>query len=518
VRLGALPANEAFGAPSSQSDSPALDALVAACRAAGLFVWAEVSGLAPRIEPAAAVSLVDDPSSAEEWIAAVEELLARPGGTERLMLAAAWDPRLEVVLQRHVRAWGRSFNPETGLRRCEDPAFFLFSFSSRWEDEMTNASREPLPGFFEQSLALAWNTWLWDRFGSDGRLSVALGPLPPGESVSSNTVAFPPLDPSDHSRSPAFRDHQKMFLRELYAEHMQRVVDPFTLLGPASRVVPRFVSQGAGKTISALSTIAFAKNDGAAGAAGETGDGGKPTIWFCERLGAVMPLVEQAENAAKFGADVLLVPFDPEGDDEAAAAAAVFLADAAGFSGDKAPPSGLSGLELPDYVDVQGSFFKSDSTNAPASVVALQDFGAHVAFVTRSGSDAMVHARSFASSTNALPLVFVVHVRPGANLEKFDWRLRAFRAEPDGTVFFSLRVSGSGTEDLLDYGLLVGGSSVAKKSLSPSGLRELPDSGASALPWPLLPSEGMFVVQVTGGADSFELRPVVLAPAILRNP
>lgn len=502
VRTEALAAPESPDAPEGPGDAAA-NAFVAACRALGVRIWAEA--LAPSSAlpfSAGDVALVDDPSTADAWTNAVSEALSAPDGAERLALAAAWDPRLEVALQRRVRAWGRAFNPRTGLRRCEDPVFAVFSFSSRWLDEMTAPDRGALPEFFEESLREWWGNWLYDRYGGDEKAAAALGPLLPGETVASNTVAFPPIDPADTNRTAAFRSEQRLFLHNLDVDHLKRVVEPFSMLGRAARVSPRVVCHSEGRAISALSTAACApaRHGGSASAQPSPSEPAPPVLWRCA---AGADFAAEARAAAAAGASAFAVPVDGPDLPAAADAAAVFRA------GPDAPapasPDGSGGTDSPSYARASGEFAVSGETNAVAAAVSFPRFGAEIRFVCGRGSRARLETESMLAASNAAPVSLVVHISPG----RFSCKAVLRRDEPSGALVFGISVSDAETGEPCKFGVLAGGPGLAKRSLSLLPAGEDP---------PKLPDGGFFTAETASGEAILVFRPAIVAPAILRTP
>ena len=164
VRLPDLAVPRA-GDPATEARLAVQDEFVAACKDEGVHVWAEalhpVLDFAP--SPADADAL-DDPATREAWREAVADTNF-PAAS--LLLAAPWDPRLEILVQRRLRDWARAFNPRTGLRRCDDPAYALFSFSTLWWEDLDADALPELPPFLARGLADAWNDWLYERYGTD---------------------------------------------------------------------------------------------------------------------------------------------------------------------------------------------------------------------------------------------------------------------------------------------------------------------------------------------------------------
>lgn len=499
--------------PISGGGNPAADAFVAACRALRLRVWAEVADPgAARVQPSA-VSLVDDPSTAAEWAAAVSEAAQSPSGASALALASAWDPRLEVARQRRVRAWGRAFNEYTGLRRCEDPAFFAFSFSSHWLDAMAAPDRAPLPKFFEDSLRVAWNNWLYEKYRSDSRLSTALGALAPGESLDANSVGFPPIDPANAARSGAFRRAQLRFLEDLVSEHLKRVVEPFSLLGPTVRGAPKIVFGGSSWLVEGLSSMR--PHDAA--------KGDKPSFMRCaaERLGG--EAAADAALAASGGVSVFLVPVrGGTGLNAAADAAALFRAGCSGVSvapGETGGGDGELALDLPKYARAEGVLAIPDGTNEVSHTVAFPQFGAELRFVAGAGSSALDSMKDATDSTNAAPAIFVVHVRASESRRNFAWRFLGSIDERTDSMALTVEIENPGADEPCDFGFIAGGSALARRSLVPlEGFSGVCADEAGGEMQPALPDGGVFVHQFSEGRADVVFRPAVVTPATLRAP
>ena len=245
IRLGAIPTGES-GIQGSFTLAELHERFIHACKANGLRIWAEVLHPATsRPASIADVDCLDDPASATAWTNAI----ASTPLPEEQMIAAPWDPRLEILLQRRIRAWARSFNPYTGLRRADDPVFALWSFEQLWWDDIQTPGREPLHPFFRQGLEAAWNNWLYERFPSDAELHQALPDVSKAESVERGDVAFLPTAPcsacadAKPPRAPCPRKAmQDKFLINLYAAHILRIATPFSSFGESTRQAPVAIS------------------------------------------------------------------------------------------------------------------------------------------------------------------------------------------------------------------------------------------------------------------------------------
>ena len=321
VKLSGIP-------PESAEDSPLaaqLDEFIYACRTNGIRVWAEVLRPCAAIPPAASdADLLDDPASHAGWVEAAE----RDGVP---LLAAPWDARAEVFLQKRLREWARAFNAKTGLRRADDPTYAFFSLSSVWWNEMLATNRPPLPSFFEDELRAAWNNWLWVRHPDIESLSRAVGGLGDGESAEDGTVRFP--SPGADDVSPLRRAEQRRFLFSLAEGHFGRLAARFSESGPATSSAMTLVRYGSGWTLDAASTVAveklFPEEESHSGP--PPGAGRVPLV--ADASGAASPADAEsaARRALKRGACILLLPA-PEAPERFAGAAAIFR--------NLAPPSG----------------------------------------------------------------------------------------------------------------------------------------------------------------------------------
>lgn len=299
VRLPDLAVPRA-GDPATEARLAVQDEFVAACKDEGVRIWAEalhpVLDFAP--SPADADAL-DDPATREAWREAVADTNF-PAAS--LLLAAPWDPRLEILVQRRLRDWARAFNPRTGLRRCDDPAYALFSFSSLWWEDLDADALPELPPFLARGLADAWNDWLYERYGTDLALRGRF-PLEPGESLEAGTVAFPP--PERDPASPRTRA-QRAFLHRLSTDHLSRLLSPFSAFGQAARTAPRLVRHGGPEPfLGRFSTVALAEPvRGGAAAPGSD----LPLVLDASRAADPAHGLSIAARAFPEGADILVLP------------------------------------------------------------------------------------------------------------------------------------------------------------------------------------------------------------------
>jgi hypothetical protein len=307
------------GDPAAEALLAVQDEFVAACKDEGIRIWAEVLHPVCDFVPTPADSdALDDPATRDAWREAFADT-NHPAAS--LVLAAPWDPRLEVLIQRRMRDWARAFNPRTGLRRCDDPVYALFGFSSLWWDDMDAAALPDLPPFLERELLDAWNEWLFERRGTDQALRDLFG-LDPGETLASNSVAFPPPELAPN----APRTHeQRLFLHWLSVLHLSRLLTPFSSFGQASRTAPRLVRHGGPSPfLRRLSTVALFEAP-AKSQSPTPSESGLPLVFDASRAPDPANGLAAAAHAAEAGADILVLP---AGADPAAwaSAAAAFLA------------------------------------------------------------------------------------------------------------------------------------------------------------------------------------------------
>lgn len=356
------------GDPATEARLAVQDAFVAACKDEGVRVWAEVLHPVLDFAPSPAdADALDDPASREAWREAVADTNF-PAAS--ILLAAPWDPRLEILVQRRLRDWARAFNPYTGLRRCDDPAYALFSFSSLWWEDLDADALPELPPFLARGLADAWNDWLYERYGTDLALRGRF-PLDSGESLAEGTVAFPP--PERDPASPRTRA-QRAFLHRLSTDHLARLLSPFSAFGQAARTAPRLVRHGGPEPVLAeLSTIGLAHDIGTGTRLRETPPEGLPLVVDATARPPDLPL-HAAHLAAAAGADVFVVP---AGADPAAWAPA-----AAAFRAGRADPAALEKAAergAYDFPEAAYARLAVPGPGDPPSVALLPAAGAAVA-------------------------------------------------------------------------------------------------------------------------------------------
>lgn len=261
VRLSTIPKGES-GVQGNLTVPELYESFINACKENGIRIWAEVmhpvTYTPVDVED---VFCLDDPATASAWTNAV----ASCSNPADLMLAAPWDPRLEVTLQRRLREWARGFNPYTGMRRCDDPVFALWSFEQIWWDDINAFGTSNLPPFFSELLTKTWNKWLDEKFDSEDELRRTMPDLDEKESPEQGNVKLVFADRcrscSEKTPLPSSCPRillQRKFLINLYAVHMIRMASPFTMLGESTRKSPVVISSNTRHdTLNVVSTAKF---------------------------------------------------------------------------------------------------------------------------------------------------------------------------------------------------------------------------------------------------------------------
>ncbi len=263
VRLSSIPTGES-GVQGNFTVAELYEHFIGVCKENGIRIWAEVMHPATVVPISTSdVTCLDDPASAIAWTNAVTAC----ENPRDLMLAAPWDPRIEVTLQRRLREWARSFNPYTGLRRCDDPVFALWSFEQLWWDDINALGTSTLPTFFGDLLTKFWNKWLYEKFNTDEELRRELPDLDETESIEQGNIRLIRADVCQacSKKSPPSSECprvalQRKFLINLYAVHMIRLASPFTMLGESTRRAPIIISSNARRdTLNVISTARFVR-------------------------------------------------------------------------------------------------------------------------------------------------------------------------------------------------------------------------------------------------------------------
>jgi len=264
--------------PGDGSTSDVLDHYVANARAKGFRFWLAGMNPGPGDPKAEDVGIVNDPATADAWLAAVREVASNAKMKGLLNRARAWDPRLEALAIRNASAILTRVNHYTGLRWCDDPAFVAFELSNEewFMRNMLGGVWQKLPAFFRNELIAQWNAWLLKRHGGQEGLRTAWGTLLPSENLATGSIAFAPMagrskaalainDANaqavaavagsadaeiDPKTLPEARARDVLaFLMDLHVGHKQREAAVIKALGRATRAAPLAYDTGIGYEI-----------------------------------------------------------------------------------------------------------------------------------------------------------------------------------------------------------------------------------------------------------------------------
>jgi hypothetical protein len=193
VRFWDTAPNQEGYTPGDGSRADAMDYALVRLKAKGFKVWCAGLNDAGTATPDDA-GIVGDPTTADAWKAAV----AASGGQVgiRNSLARVWDPRLEAVGIRAMKAVASHTNKHTGLRWADDPVFGAWELSNEewWMPRMLGGQWQQLPPFFRNQLLARWNGWLAKKYGTDAKLRAAWGALLPGEGLAAGgSVLLAPM-------------------------------------------------------------------------------------------------------------------------------------------------------------------------------------------------------------------------------------------------------------------------------------------------------------------------------------
>ncbi len=171
------------------SHADALDYFVWRMKQRGLSIW--VPGVAQIEVGPGDVGVLDEPATAAEWTAAMEQC-AKIGNS---WIARAWDPRWEAAQQRGMSARATHYNHYTGLRWCDDPVFATWELTNEewWIVKMMAGDWQRLPPFFQRSLSAKWQQFLRTKYGTQDKLTARWGFMLPGESLTAGSIGILPV-------------------------------------------------------------------------------------------------------------------------------------------------------------------------------------------------------------------------------------------------------------------------------------------------------------------------------------
>jgi hypothetical protein len=146
------------------------------------------------------VDIINDPSTAAEWKAAVSEWVKKNGG-KRVELtycaARSWDPQLEALGFAGIKKRVMFRNKyKDGLAMADDPQVVVWEQSNEemWFINMLAGKRwAETPEYFQRELLKKWASFLTKKYGTEEKLRAVWGFLLPGESLADATIKLMPL-------------------------------------------------------------------------------------------------------------------------------------------------------------------------------------------------------------------------------------------------------------------------------------------------------------------------------------
>jgi len=189
------------------SHADSVDYFIFRAKQEGMKIW--LAGLnSPGTVMPEDVNIIDEPTTAENWKAAVKAMAKKSWRWEGVRtpihrnLARIWDPRLEKLGLSRMQNVADHYNEYTKMRWGDDPVFGAWELSNEewWIRKMMGGQWQKLPAFFRNSLIARWHQFLRGKYGSNVGLAAAWDNLLPGESLEKGTVLLAPVggknDPS----------------------------------------------------------------------------------------------------------------------------------------------------------------------------------------------------------------------------------------------------------------------------------------------------------------------------------
>jgi hypothetical protein len=170
----------------------------------GIKIWNSGVNIAGLIKPED-VDVIDDPSTAEAWKAAVTEFMMKNkkdgmdlycGHGSMPGAVRAWDPRfkaLAITRMKRAAEWPNRY--KGGLRMCDDPQNIVWELSNEeiWYKGMYNGWWQDLPSFFRNELIGRWHEFLRQKYRTETAIIDRWQFLLPGESLDKVTIMLAPL-------------------------------------------------------------------------------------------------------------------------------------------------------------------------------------------------------------------------------------------------------------------------------------------------------------------------------------
>lgn len=260
--------------PGDGSSEDVKDHFLSLLKARGFRIW--YPGIAQVYPVAADVDVLDDPTTAAEWSAAMAQMEDNKDNLGRVV--AKWDERTEAVMIRGMRRRTDHVNHHTGLRVGDDPLYAVFELTNEdwWMSKMVGGQFRKLPPFFQASLQKRWTAFLVGKYVTDEALRTRWGFLLPGESLVHASVGILPLrgpqsldaagmDPQAKAQLEAAADADAHWTRDdfnrhrgadvleffvsLHVAHKKRLEAALEQMGRACRLAPTALDTGIGYEI-----------------------------------------------------------------------------------------------------------------------------------------------------------------------------------------------------------------------------------------------------------------------------
>lgn len=239
----------------------------------GIKIWQAMVNQHEVRFTAADVGVIDEPSSAAGWTAAMTQWVAANKGEAigGWTIARVWDKRIEALSLAHMRKTSQFKNlyknDGKGLAVADDPQMVVWELTNEesWLPVMFGGWQwDKLPAYFRNELLQQWCGFLDKKYGNEEKLIAAWGFLVPGESLTKKTVMLLPLGSPSKSELATndtnpeaiakLRSIEKPFstadftrrrgedviefLTSLYIEHKKRNADALRSFGKSCKLSP----------------------------------------------------------------------------------------------------------------------------------------------------------------------------------------------------------------------------------------------------------------------------------------
>jgi hypothetical protein len=262
------------------------DFFMAECARRNVRIWAAGFGGGSLYadEASTAARIVDDPTSAAAWAAAVTNMCSvqywsnKRRAMSLLTIAVAWDPRFEKLAIAQMKQKALHVNRHTGLRHADDPTIAIWELTNEqwWMRHMVAGQWQQLPLLFRHALLQRWHDFLRTKYGTQAKLAEAWSGLKPGENLDQGTILLAPMaksmkaielnDANPASRA-AFETVETKYSRDdfvrrrgedvlefftgMIVAHKQRFAAELKTWGKSCRLSPLIFDTGIGESIQA---------------------------------------------------------------------------------------------------------------------------------------------------------------------------------------------------------------------------------------------------------------------------